>query len=99
MRVPESAPRIIERGNRPCEECERPHDLRDSLFERGGLTWADPDDGHLYQPMEWEEVARQLASALKAVAETAGPGLPAARAAANRARHLWEPLTREEGTP
>lgn len=85
-----SAPEIIERGERICWVCGFAHDLRDS---DSGTTWADPDDGHIYCPIEWDDLARRLASVLKEVAS--GP----CSAAVWTARRLWEPLTREEATP
>jgi hypothetical protein len=56
--------RVVERGERDCVKCGKPHDLRAVRDSRNGeRSWADPTDGHAYTPESWETIARRLMKA------------------------------------
>lgn len=55
---PLDALRFIAEKTTPCRECVKVHVKRTD--ERGFQTWADPDDGHSYQPMSPHEFARSI---------------------------------------
>lgn len=52
---------IAVRGDRRCTECGLVHDAywRKPGIPSAGYSWADPDDGHPYNPEGWEDVARR----------------------------------------
>lgn len=53
---------IIARGERRCRTCGEVHDCYAvaSDSEQAGRSWADPKDGHVYDPESWETIARRL---------------------------------------
>lgn len=53
-----------ERGERPCRKCGKPHNCYYvSKRPSAGISWADPDDGHTYEPLSWEEMYRKAVAA------------------------------------
>lgn len=55
-------PIVVERGERPCVECGKPHDClrtREMHNENRWGSWADPEDGHYYKPESWESLGRK----------------------------------------
>ena len=51
-------------GERTCRKCGKPHtSYRDPLRPNVAPSWADPDDGHAYAPISWEEMYRKAVAA------------------------------------
>lgn len=53
-------PEPVERGERNCEECGKPHNSYRRQLGPYAASWADPEDGHPYRPESWEKLARRL---------------------------------------
>jgi hypothetical protein len=55
---------VVEYGERPCQKCGKPHNsYRDPLQPNTAASWADPDDGHIYEPRSWESLYREAVAA------------------------------------
>lgn len=52
----------IANGHARCETCGKPHEERSVSRDGNGsvLTWADPEDDHVYRPRPFVEVARAV---------------------------------------
>ena len=55
---PEPDAEIVERGFLPCRTCGKVHHARRVPGWWG--SWADPEDGHVYNSYSWEEIGRKL---------------------------------------
>ena len=67
LRATRAQGKIVERGERNCLTCGKPHNLRFESKDKQGpaayRSWADPKDGHIYRPESWESIARRLMAA------------------------------------